>query len=133
MLKIGRNEEWYIRYWCRTFESGEFEGGGKCLSCGSGEEAELSTSTGCVESVLTSAYFLVSQNVTVASDASYLWTYRIYIPSLYFTFRSQASCIALRTDFSRSTWTLLHEVLGGCLVSWLLAVSERGSFCAAPC
>jgi len=62
---------------------------GDVLSCGSGEEAELSASTGCVESIVTSAYFLVSQTVTVASDASYLWTYRIYIPSSYFTFRSR--------------------------------------------
>jgi len=75
VLIIGRNEKWYRRYWCRSFESGEFEeGGGRCLSCGSGEEAELSASTGCVESVLTSAYFLVCQTVTVASDPSYLWT-----------------------------------------------------------
>ena len=67
VLVIGRNEKWYIRFWCRTLESGEFkEGGGRCLSCGSGEVAELSASTGCVESILTSAYFWVSETVTVA-------------------------------------------------------------------
>ena len=54
-------------------------------------------------------------------------------PSLCFTFRSQSSGSALRTDFACLTGTLMHDELSGCLVSWSLAVSERGSFCAAPC
>ena len=31
VLISGRNEKWYRRYWCRTFESGTFEGSGRCF------------------------------------------------------------------------------------------------------